>query len=143
MSIPRWLQYLVVVLVVLSWVPLAVILRARYATSPKPRIHIIQDMDNQPKYKAQSRNLLFADRRAMRPPVAGTVARGAALGDPADHTGADIEGFVGEILPVSGSGKRGNQLAGLFVGDHGMFFAEPSIRAVLAAEPVDECVGRT
>ena len=42
-------------------------------------------MDNQPKYKAQSRNSLFADRRAMRPPVEGTVARGAVIGDECGH----------------------------------------------------------
>lgn len=102
MSIPRWLQYLVVVSVVLSWVPLAVILRARYATSPKPRIHIIQDMDNQPKYKAQARNRLFADRRAMRPPVAGTVARGELGDDDRLHLGSVGGEWIEEIpVPVT------------------------------------------
>ena len=102
MSIPRWLQYLVVVSVVLSWVPLAVILRARYATSPKPRIHIIQDMDNQPKYKAQSRNRLFADRRAMRLPVAGTVARGELRDDDRLHLGSVGGEWIEEVpVPVT------------------------------------------
>ena len=76
MKLPRWLLYTAAILVVLSWVPLALIMRARVTTSAKPRIHIVPDMDNQPKYKAQSRNPMFADRRAMRPPVAGAVARG-------------------------------------------------------------------
>ena len=72
MKLPRWLLFTAAILVVLSWVPLALIMRARVTTSPKPRIHIVPDMDNQPKFKAQSRNPMFADRRAMRPPVAGT-----------------------------------------------------------------------
>lgn len=100
MKLPRWLLYTVAILVVLSWVPLALIMRARVTTSPQPRIHIIPDMDNQPKYKAQSRNPMFADRRAMRPPVAGAVARGTALGDPALTSGKLGEDWV-ETIPVA------------------------------------------
>ena len=99
MKVPRWLQYAVVVLVVLSWVPLVVILRARNTTSDKPRIHLIQDMDNQQKFKAQARNRLFADRRAMRPPVDGTVARGELNSDQAYHVGKVGEDWV-EAIPV-------------------------------------------
>jgi mono/diheme cytochrome c family protein len=80
---PRWLISIVVILVALSWIPLALAVRARVVKKTEPRVHIIQDMDNQPKVKAQSRLMLFADRRGMRPPVEGTVARGAAIGDPA------------------------------------------------------------
>jgi mono/diheme cytochrome c family protein len=99
MKLPRWLLLTVVIMVVLSWVPLAMIMRARVTTSEQPRIHVMPDMDNQPKYKAQSRNLLFADRRAMRPPVAGTVARGAALGDPALTAGKVGDAWV-ETIPM-------------------------------------------
>ena len=99
MKLPRWLLYTVAILVVMSWVPLALIMRARVTTSPLPRIHIVPDMDNQPKYKAQSRNPMFADRRAMRPPVAGTVARGATLGDPPMTSGKVGEDWV-ETIPV-------------------------------------------
>ncbi len=100
MKIPRWLLFTVVTLVVLSWVPLALIMRARVTTSSKPRIHIVPDMDNQPKYKTQSRNVLFADLRAMRPPVEGAVARGAVIGDAAVMTGRLGEDWVVEI-PVA------------------------------------------
>lgn len=75
-GIPRWLVYSTLVLIVLSWVPLALVVRARTVRTPKPPLHVVPDMDNQPKHKAQARNMMFADRRAMRPPVAGTVARG-------------------------------------------------------------------
>ena len=99
MKLPRWLLYTVAILVVLSWVPLALIMRARATTSTQPRIHIVPDMDNQPKYKAQSRNMMFADRRAMRPPVAGAVARGATLDNPALTSGKIGEDWV-EAIPV-------------------------------------------
>lgn len=102
MSMPRWLQYVVVVLVVLSWVPLVMIIRARHTTSTKPRIHIIQDMDNQPRFGAQDRNRLFADRRAMRPPVPGTVARGELRADDQVFRGAVGEDWVEQIpIPVT------------------------------------------
>ena len=99
MKMPRWLFYLVVVIIVLSWVPLAVILRARNTMSSKPRIHIIQDMDNQQKFKTQARNRLFADRRAMRRPATGTVARGELNGDDAYYRGTVGEDWI-ETLPI-------------------------------------------
>lgn len=99
MKMPRWLFYLVVVIIVLSWVPLAVILRARNTMSSKPRIHIIQDMDNQQKFKTQARNRLFADRRAMRRPATGTVARGELNGDDAYYRGMVGEDWI-ETLPI-------------------------------------------
>ncbi len=101
MKLPRGLLYAVAVLVVLSWVPLALIMRARVTTTPEPRIHIVPDMDNQPKFKAQARNMMFADRRAMRPPVPGTVARGATLDNPALTSGKTGDDWVDAIpLPV-------------------------------------------
>jgi len=100
MKLPRWLLFTVAILVVLSWVPLALIMRARVTSSPQPRIHIVPDMDNQPKFKAQARNPVFADRRAMRPPVAGAVARGTILGDSALTSGKVGEDWV-EVIPVA------------------------------------------
>jgi len=98
-SMPRWLLYLIVVMVVLSWLPLAVIMRARNTTSSKPRIHIVQDMDKQPRINSQARNRLFADRRGMRPDVPGTVARGELREDDALFRGMMDEDFV-EAIPV-------------------------------------------
>ena len=100
---PRWLISIVVILVALSWIPVALILRARTVKKSEPRIHIIQDMDNQPKVKAQSRFMLFADRRGMRPPVPGTVARGSVIDNPALELGkADGDAWVEEgPVPVT------------------------------------------
>jgi mono/diheme cytochrome c family protein len=97
---PRWLTSTIVVLVVLSWIPLALAVRARVVKKSEPRIHIIQDMDNQPKVKPQSRFVLFADRRGMRPPVDGTVARGAAIGDPFVTAGRSADGEFVEDIPI-------------------------------------------
>lgn len=72
-------------LVVGSWVPLSLILHYTQVYHERPRIHLFQDMDNQPKLKAQAASAVFNDGRAMRQPVAGTIARGrlaAAEGGP-------------------------------------------------------------
>lgn len=106
---PRWLIYLVLLLVALSFVPLALIARARVTASTKPRIHIIPDMDQQPKFKTQSRNPMFADLRAMRPPVAGTVARGD-VGDSVFSTGR-VGGVGGDWVEANPVEVDANLLA--------------------------------
>ena len=71
------------ILVAIGSIPFALAAMARAVPSSHTRIHIIQDMDNQPKFRAQHANPLFADGRAMRPVVAGTVAQGQLEAD--DH----------------------------------------------------------
>ena len=73
---PRWVSAVLVVLATLALLPFACIYKARNTHSPLPRVHLVQGMDNQPRYKSQQVNSLFADRREERPAVAGTVARG-------------------------------------------------------------------
>lgn len=73
---PRWIPLALLVLAVAALVPFACIARARAVRSPQPRIHLVSDMDDQPSYHAQEGNPLFADGRAMRRPVEGTIARG-------------------------------------------------------------------
>jgi mono/diheme cytochrome c family protein len=97
---PRWMGWSVLVLAVLALVPPVLIARARSVTSPRPRLHLIPDMDNQPKYKAQAWDPLFADRRAMRLPVAGAVARGELEAAPAYYHG-EINGAWATTFPVS------------------------------------------
>jgi mono/diheme cytochrome c family protein len=72
----------VAILVACSFIPLALIARTRATHSPHTRLQIIPDMDQQPSFKTQSANPLFADGRAMRPPPDGTVALGQADLDP-------------------------------------------------------------
>ncbi len=75
-ALPRGLIIAAVVLAGLALLPPLLVAKARVSKSPQPRIHIIRDMDNQPRFKAQQANPVFADGRALRPPVPGTVARG-------------------------------------------------------------------
>lgn len=53
-----------------------------------------QDMHDQPKYETLEASEFFADGRASRPPVPGTVARGALQLDPHLHTGRVDGAFV-------------------------------------------------
>jgi len=73
---PGWFWPGVIILVTLSWIPLAFLAKNRVSRSGKPRFQVVPDMDQQPKFEAQEANPLFADGRAMRPVVPGTVARG-------------------------------------------------------------------
>ncbi|MCX7702046.1 MAG: cytochrome c [Gemmataceae bacterium] len=50
----------------------------RGQTSMDPPREIFQDMSDQPKYKAQGQSRFFADGRAMRPLVPGTIPFGGA-----------------------------------------------------------------
>lgn len=80
-TIPPALIYTLVVLGAASLVPFAAFAAARARTMEQTRIHAIWDMDFQPKYKAQDENPWFQDHRAMRLPVAGTVAVGLLRDD--------------------------------------------------------------
>ncbi len=73
----RWKVWLLVGFVLAAVaVPVAVLARLKSLSTVKPRIHVFSDMDNQPRYKTQQAAAWFADGRAMRPPVAETIARG-------------------------------------------------------------------
>ena len=119
---PFWLLAVFLVLVVVSWIPLVVAARRRVATSEAPRIHLVQDMDNQPKYKAQHASPIFADGRADRPVIPGTVARGEIIAD--DHyvhgfprAGNKPEFFAGYPKQVQVNEhllKRGQLLYGIY-----------------------------
>lgn len=80
---PFFLIAVLLVGVIATWLPLAFAARARVGTSPFPRISLIQDMGTQPKFREQQSSDVFADGRADRLPVAGTVARGSLEED--DH----------------------------------------------------------
>lgn len=96
---PRWLLIGLVALTTASLLPLACIARARVTRSPKTRIHLVQHMDQQIYYKNQEASSVFADHRAARPPVEGTVARGELRAD--DHLERGIvNGAWATSLPV-------------------------------------------
>jgi len=81
--VPKPLVYMAVIIATVLLIPPAVIARQRAVNSEKRRIHLIQDMDAQAKFRAQQVNPLFRDGRAARQPVEGAVARGQERPD--DH----------------------------------------------------------
>lgn len=87
---PRIVIYVGAVLVALTLVPISLLLLSRATPSTAGRIQLVPDMDQQPRYLPQGVNTMFADGRAMRPPVPGTVARG------------DLD-----LAPVFASGREG------------------------------------
>jgi len=89
--IRRWYLYAALIVAALATVPPALIARARTVRSPHPRVHLIQDMDAQPKLKTQKTSTFFADGRGLRPPVVGTVARGELHADDHLHRGKQAD----------------------------------------------------
>lgn len=66
---------IVIIVLLLALLPFLIVMQNRVTISENPRIHLILDMDNQPKFRAQAANPFFTDQRAMRPEIEGTLAR--------------------------------------------------------------------
>ncbi|MFT4605239.1 MAG: mono/diheme cytochrome c family protein [Rhodothermales bacterium] len=81
-------------------VVMVVLTGCRGDSSDAPPIHINPNMDHQERFDPQERNDFFADGRAMRAPVAGTVARGFLREDTAFHFGRDASGAFVATNPV-------------------------------------------
>jgi mono/diheme cytochrome c family protein len=96
--LPKPLVAFMILSAVAAMIPLAYIARARAERSTEPRYHVLSDMDFQPKHKAQSTTAVFADGRASRQPVAGTVARGHLNTDPHLYKG-QVDGAWATTLP--------------------------------------------
>jgi len=113
---PRWTLNLLVVGILLTLIPLALVAKNRIAShGDRTRISFIPDMDKQPKFKAQEASALFADGRAARTEPAGTVARGE-LADPAFAAGRVAGAWVNEFpLAVDAAMlARGRERYGIF-----------------------------
>src|SRR6478672_3369987 len=86
---------------------------ARGCTSSRPPIHLNPNMDNQPRYEPQAASAFFYNGAEMRPPVAGTVARGELRDHGPYWTGREAGGgaFVTTVpLPVDDAVReRGKQ----------------------------------
>jgi mono/diheme cytochrome c family protein len=116
LTVPRPAILVLVILAALALVPFACIARVRQTPGPQARIHLVQDMDNQPRFKSQQANPLFADDRADRLSVAGTVAQGHLDEDEALRHGRENGGWVTRI-PVTVTGTtmaRGQERYGVY-----------------------------
>jgi len=117
-KLPTGLVYGLVIVAVASVVPFALAAKARYTKNDSPRIHLIQDMDSQPKYKAQRENSFFADNRAARPAIDGTVAVGDARDDDKFYQGKEAgtwaRTFPAQIKLDEATMDRGRQRFGIY-----------------------------
>ncbi len=68
--------------------------------SEKPPIHIIPDMDSQPKYQAQEASEFFENGRAMRMPVDGTVSKDHLRKDTRYYQGKSENGQFVDSVPI-------------------------------------------
>lgn len=98
--IPGYLVAGAVLILALALLPPVMIATLRYAPKTSPRIHLISDMDHQPKYLPQQYSPLFADTRTMRPPVPGTVAVDTTIDDPHFLLG-EVDGKPAETFPMT------------------------------------------
>lgn len=115
-SIPWMLKGSLLLAALLALLPPLAVATVRYSRKASPRIHLIQDMDFQPKYLPQQGSPLFDDGRAMRPPVAGTVPVDARLADPHFLLG-EVQGKPAGTFPVPVSSKmmeRGQERFGIY-----------------------------
>ncbi len=90
-QLPAWVRTAGLLVAFLCLLPPVVIFRMAGMTNRAPRMHIVPDMDWQHKNKTQTvspnfspigePNYLFADGRAMREPIPGTIARGRLFTD--------------------------------------------------------------
>jgi len=87
-------------LLVILMVPLLLAACTRHQPSEKPPVHLVQNMDDQPKYKAQAESQYFADGMSMREPVEGTVAQGWLRADSLFFYGKDGSGKLAAKVAV-------------------------------------------
>lgn len=72
----------------------------RGTLSDEPPVHPNLNMDFQGRFEAQEANAFFADGRAMRPPVPGTVARGMLKDDVRFFRGHEADGSYVRSIPI-------------------------------------------
>ncbi|HEY8945329.1 MAG TPA: quinol:electron acceptor oxidoreductase subunit ActD [Polyangiaceae bacterium] len=117
-AMPKFVVYGMIILTAAAAIPFALAAKARFTKSREPRIHAIGDMDWQPKYKAQRQNPFYADTRAQREDVAGTVAVGELREDEHLYTGrvggAYARNFPQQLQVNESTMERGRERYGIY-----------------------------
>jgi mono/diheme cytochrome c family protein len=110
-SFPKATVWVVLVALVLCTLPPLWIARSRLLKSATPRLEIFSDMDFQEKYKAQAASSWFADGRAMRPPVPGTICQGGLEEDERFFQGKSDGKYVTDfpVTPNRSMMERGRE----------------------------------
>jgi mono/diheme cytochrome c family protein len=142
-TIPSAFYWTLAVVGLLAVLPPLFIAKYRAETKSLPRIHPIQDMSFQEKYKAQAASGLFKDGRAMRKPVPGTVSEEDLEENEHLYRGL-VDGQPAETFPMPVSMNmmlRGQQRFSIFCATcHGLLgeggnTGITSIRAIKREEP--------
>ncbi len=112
-TMPRWILAAMAVLTMLAVIPIALVYKARATKSNQPHYHVFSDMDFQPKAKSDQPFTEFADGRANRGQLLGTVARGALKADDAYYRGLSggqwLTGLPVQVEPTSAVIDRGQE----------------------------------
>lgn len=117
-ELPRGLVYALLIVTAAATIPFALAAYARESKMRHTRIHIIPDMDSQQKFKPQRENTFFADKRADRPQIEGTIAVGELRED--EHlydgkvNGAFARTFPAQITIDEKTMARGKQRFGIY-----------------------------
>ncbi len=93
------------------------IARTRLVVSGTPRIRAFKDMALQPKYQEQQASPLFADGRAMRLQVPGTIALSDLEADGRFYRGQEPDGKWTTWFPIAAGAQtmhRGQQRFGIY-----------------------------
>lgn len=115
-DIPGIIKATAAILVALAFLPPLWIAKYRYEKKSLPRIHLVLDMDFQPKYLPQQYSPLFKDTRDMRPAVADAVAADAPQ-DNAHLFRGELDGKPAATFPIPVTPKlmkRGQDRYGIF-----------------------------
>ena len=115
-DIPGVVKAAAALMAALALLPPLWIAKFRYERKTSPRIHMVLDMDFQPKYLPQQHCPLFQDGRAMRPPVAGTLAVDSPIGQ-THLVAGEIDGKPAKTFPMPVSStmmQRGQERFGIF-----------------------------
>jgi mono/diheme cytochrome c family protein len=117
-ELPRGIMYALLILAAAGTVPFALAAYARESKSALPRHHIVPDMDFQQKFKAQRQNLFFADKRADRPQIDGTIASGE-LHDDEHYFAGKVNGTFARTFPAqvpidAATSQRGKERFGIY-----------------------------
>jgi mono/diheme cytochrome c family protein len=99
-ELPRTIMYVLLILASASTIPFALAAYARESKTTKPRIDIVPDMDFQQKFKGQRMNPFFADKRADRPEIEGTIAQGELHDDEHLYAGK-VNGAFARTFPAA------------------------------------------
>jgi hypothetical protein len=86
-TVPKAIYGVMIVLTVVALIPFALAYKARASKSSDPHWHVFSDMDFQPKAKSDQPFAEFADGRANRGEIVGTIARGNLRADDAYYRG--------------------------------------------------------